>query len=185
MIHCAGCGYPEDTHDPGTRKCHPATGDKNGRRGTFRVPPPVDRSTWQEIVKRDVAARFAAIEAARAPYVPPPPPRPPQVPARAPHGLGEVAGYQGRQAVGLGRAAIAAGWRVAAYYARGADGEEMSAVKLARGDLQAVAVWRRAAGNIGKRSGWSADVAFGWRIGTMPARINHTDLERLINDLPD
>lgn len=180
MIHCAACGYPRDTHDPDGR-CHPATGDKNGRRGKWREPPPVDYSTWEVIIARDARARFAAIEEARKPYEPPVI-LPPQVVARAPHNAGEVAGYQGRQAVGLGRKARGLGWTVTAEYSRAGDGTEGSYLKLAKGPLRAVATWLRKPGNIGRMSGWSADVAFAWRsdVERFPVRINHTDLEDLI-----
>lgn len=179
-MRCAACGYGDELHEFGTRRCPPETADKNGRRGRFRVPDPPDTRTWQQRIKDASAARAQAIEDARRPYVPEVVP-PPQVPARAPQGPGEFAGYGGRQAVGLGKAAAAAGWRVAAFYARSHDGEEMCAVKLAKDDLRAVATWTRKAGNIGKASGWGADIAYGWRLGTMPARINHTDLEKIIN----
>lgn len=106
---------------------------------------------------------------------------PPQVPARPPAGPGELAGYRGRQALGMGRAAAAAGWTLAAYYARAHDGEEMSAIKMLRGALRAVATWTRPAGNIGKSSGWRADVAYGWIEGSMPQKVNHTDLEGYLN----
>ncbi len=134
-------------------------------------------------MRGDCRARFAAMELARAPYVPDVV-LPPQVRARPPYGRGEVACYQGKQAAGLGRAAAARGWSVGARYWRAHDGAEGCAVSLRRTDLAAVATWSRKAGNIGALSGWSADVAYGWRIGTMPARINHTNLvEMITNDV--
>lgn len=153
---------------------------RQGKYKPLKLAPP-DHSTWREILARDTAARHAAYDAQNAPYESPIV-LPPQVPARPPAGPGEVAGYGGHQALGLGRKAAAAGWRVAAFYARAADGSELSAVKLARDDLAAVATWRRAPGKQGSGSGWSADVAYGWRLGTMPVKINHTDLERFIDE---
>lgn len=144
------------------------------------APAPYDRSTWREILARDTALRHAVYDAERAPHESPIV-LPPQVPARPPLGGAEVASYRGRQALGLGGAAAAAGWRADAFYARAADGAELSAVKLARDDLRAVATWRRAAGKQGSKSGWSADVAYGWRLGTMPAKITHTFLEEFVN----
>lgn len=180
-MRCASCGYDRSTHDAVTLKCAIETADRNGRRGSFKVPPAPDCTLWRDIITRDVRARFQAIEDARKPYVPEVVP-PPQVPARAPHGPGELAGYGGRQAVGLGRSAVAAGWSASAHYWRAADGTEGCAVRLARDDLRAVATWTRAAGKIGAASGWKADVGYGWRVGTLPAKLNHTDLERVISE---
>lgn len=169
VMHCATCGYGPEWHEGPTLKCP-------GQPGKWRDPPPVDRSTWREIIARDSAARQAVIDVARRPYVPVVVP-PPQVPARPAAGPSEMARYQGRQALGVGRRAAAAGWTVAAYYARSHDGTELSAVKMYRGALRAVATWTRPAGNIGKLSGWRADVAYGWINGSMPQKVNHTDLE--------
>jgi hypothetical protein len=174
MTHCGGCGYLARWHEGPELRC---PGLKTKR---WQDPPPVDRSTWREILARDTAMRHAVYDARSAPHEPEII-LPPQVPARAPHGPGEIAGYQQRQALGLGRKAAASGWRVTAHYAMAADGAELSAVRLARDDLRAVATWRRAPGKVGSKSGWSADVAYGWRLGTMPAKINHTDLERFID----
>lgn len=167
------CGYLLDDHEPVSSRCPLA---KTGR---FRRPPPDDPALWPEIIRRDVAARFAKIEADRAAYVPPVV-VPPQVPARHPAGPGEFASYQGKQAAGLGRAASQRGWAVAAYYWRAGDGTEGCAVKLRREDLRAVATWKRKPGSIGKLSGWEADNAYGWRLGTLPVVISHTMLLEMI-----
>lgn len=106
--------------------------------------------------------------------------RPPLIPARRPLGPAEIAGYQGKQAVGLGRAAAARGWLVEASYALEADGTEFCAVKLARGDLRAVATWTRPAGRQGGKSGWRAELAYGWQLGTMPVKLDVTKLETII-----
>jgi hypothetical protein len=144
------------------------------RRGSYREAPPQGRYEtrpgWGSIL-------FPVDEVEPAAETPSEPPGPPQVPARPAVGPGELAGYRRRQALGMGCRAAAAGWTVAAYYARSCDGEELSAIKMHRGPLRAVATWTRKAGNIGKSSGWSADVAFGWIDGFMPKKINHTDLE--------
>lgn len=176
MTRCAACGYGPEWHEPVTRKCPPETADKNGRRGRWKDAPPIDRSTWREIIARDSAVRQAVIDETRRPYVPVVVP-PPQVPARPVATAAELAGYGGRQALGMGRKAVAAGWAVMAFYARRHDGEEMCAVKMRRGPLRAVATWTRKPGNIGKSSGWSVDVAYGWINGSMPQKVNHTDLE--------
>lgn len=181
MNRCAACGYErEPWHEFGTDRCPPETADKNGRRGRFRPSPEPDLALWPEIIRRDVAARFAAIEAARVVHVPDPA-LPPQVSARPPYGPGEFASYQGRQAAGLGRAASAAGWTVRAWYWRAADGTEGCAVSMSRGDLRAVATWTRPPGKLGGTSGWATDAAYGWRLGTMPATINTTDLGRIFS----
>jgi hypothetical protein len=167
---CAGCGYVH-------------TGNCPNQRGKYRGPEPIDTADYREIMARDAAARFAEIEAARRPYVRPVVPAP-QVPARAVAAPSEIAGYQGKQAVGLGRGAVAAGWTVVAEYWRGHDGGEGCAVKLARPPLRAVATWTRKPGQVGKLSGWSADVAYAWRddVERVPTKINHTDLERIMFD---
>lgn len=151
--------------------------------GVFRDPPPIDTAEYRQIMARDAAARFAEIEAARRPYVRPAI-SPPQVPARAVAAPCELAGYQGKQAIGLGRRAVAAGWTVAAEYWRGHDGGEGCAVKLAKPPLRAVATWTRKPGQVGKLSGWAADVAYAWRedVERVPMKINHTDLERIMFD---
>lgn len=175
---CAGCGYDVTTHDPdGT--CHASTADKNGRRGKFRDAPPDGPGDWREIMRRDYLARVAKYEAERAAYAPIVVP-PPQVPARPPAGPGEFAGYQGRQAVGLGRKAAAAGWAVEARYWRAHDGTEGCAVRMARDDLYAVATWSRKPGKQGSRSGWEADIAYGVRRGDAPVKLTHTQLEGVV-----
>jgi hypothetical protein len=109
---------------------------------------------------------------------------PPQVVARSPLAPGEFAGYQGKQAVGLGRKAIERGWDVAPWYWRAHDGSEGCAVALSRGPLRAVATWKRKAGSQGKGSGWGADVAYAWRTdaNAFPTQIGHTQLEGLISE---
>ncbi len=94
----------------------------------------------------------------------------------------EFAGYGGKQARGLGRAATAAGWRVNAVYWRAADGAEGCAVQLAKGPLRAAATWKRKAGHPNPKTGWSTDVAYAWRVDVerFPTKLTHTDLERLI-----
>lgn len=176
--HCDRCGYLREYHQVVTLRC-PADGGGYAKTVGWRDSPPLDTSDWQTIIRREAQARQEAYAAARAPYVSPVVP-PPLIPARAPQGPSELAGYQGRQAMGLGRAAIEAGWRVAAFYWLAGDCTEGCAVKLQRDDLRAVATWRRAAGSIGKTSGWSADVAYGWRVGTIPAKVNHTDLKSFL-----
>lgn len=185
MTRCAGCGYARDTHDPGTLKCHPLTGDKNGRRDTFKDPPPIDTSSWREIMAREAAARRQAIEDARKPYEPVVIP-PPLVPARPPLGPAEYAtSNRGLSAVKLGRLAMARGWDISPWYWLAHDRSEGCALRLARGTLRAVALWSRPASAAGGTAGWKAEYAYAWRTDVaerLPAKLNITDLERLIHD---
>lgn len=176
---CAGCGYRGAWHEPATGKCPPETADKSGRRGQWKDAPPVDPSTWREIMRRDYLARMAAYDEAHAAYEPVVVP-PPLIRARAPQGPEEIAGYQGRQAIGLGRKAAAAGWATEARYWRVHDGSEGCAVRLQKGDLYAVATWKRKAGKGGTKSGWEADIAYGVRRGDAPVKLTHTQLEGVI-----
>ena len=178
-MHCAGCGYPSQYHEIGTQKCPKETETSNGRRGKWRDPPPIDRTDFRGIMRRDWLARQAVYEAAHTPYVPVVVP-PPRVPARPPRSALEIAGYQGRQAVGLGRRATAAGWLVEAAYAVRHDGEEFCAVRMQRGDLYAVATWTRPANKAGTNSGWGGDIAYGVKRGDMPVKLTHTQLEGVI-----
>jgi hypothetical protein len=146
------------------------------RLGKLKQPePPVQRRDWfgMSMPVLEVKAEKVVLDE---------PLGPPQVTARPPYGPGEIAGYQGKQAVGLGRRAAAAGWTVSAHYWRAADGVEGCAVRMARDDLRAVATWKRPRGKIGAKSGWGADVAYGWRLGTLPAKLSHTDLERIFRE---
>lgn len=180
MTHCAGCGYPRAYHAVGSLRC-PVVNSVGKQVGKWRTPAPRDETLWREIMRRDARARERAYVEANRPYVPETV-LPPKVPARAPRDATELASYQGRQAVGLGRRAAAVGWKVAAYYWRAGDDHEGCAVKLRRDDLRAVATWKRAPGGAGKSSGWGTDVAYAWRLGDMPTKLNHTDLERLFDD---
>lgn len=180
-MRCRSCGYLESTHDA-ARRCHAATADKNGRRGTFSpAPPDAPDIGWRKIMELEAAARRAESDHARAVYVPPVV-EPPMVPARSPMGPGEIAGGGGKkQATKLGRQAIDAGWLVEAVYWRAADGTEGCALRLAGpGQMRAVATWARDGGKAGTLAGWSADIAYAWRPGEMPAKINHTALADLL-----
>lgn len=178
-MRCASCGYGAEWHELGTQKCPIETADRNGRRGRWKDAPPIDHSDYRTIMRRDWLARQAAYEALHAPYVPVVIP-PPRIPARSPNGPHELAGYAGRQAIGLGRKAVAAGWRVTAHYAMRHDGEEFCAIKMQRADLFAVATWTRKPGKQGGKSGWEADIAYGVRRGDAPVKLTHTQLEGVI-----
>lgn len=169
---CGRCGYAREYHDGETARC---PGLKRGQ-WMDAVPPEV--ITWREIMRRDVLARAAEHVAANAPYVSPLVVAP-LVRARRPQSLAEIAGYQGRQALGIGRAATSAGWHVAGMYAMAGDGREISALTMHHGDMRAAATWLRAAGLAGTKSGWSADVAYAWRTGEMPRKVTHTDIEAI------
>lgn len=178
-VHCGGCGYEPQWHKPVTGHC---PGPEGGylKTVTWQFPPLPDATPWREIMRRDYLARVAEYEAAHAPYVPPAPAPPPRVPARPVRAATEIAGYQGRQAVGLGRKAVAAGWAVEAHYWRAHDGVEGCAVRMQKGDLYAVATWARPAAQAGGRSGWAADIAYGVKRGEMPVKLTHTQLEGVI-----
>lgn len=179
-VHCASCGYGPEWHErTGEHRCPPETADKNGRRGRWRTPDPPERLLWRDVMRRDWLARQAAHDAAYAPYEPEVV-RPPLVPARAPQGPGELAGYGGRQALGLGRKAAAGGWAVEAHYWMTHDGTEGCAVRLTRDDLYAVATWSRKPGKVGSKSGWEAQDAYGVRRGDAPVKLTHTQLEGVI-----
>jgi hypothetical protein len=177
---CAGCGYARQWHELGTFKCPKETANKNGARGKWRDPLPIDMTDFRGIMRRDWLARQAAYDQASAvtePEVVPPP----LIPARWPAGPHELAGYQGRQAVGMGKRAVAAGWMVQARYWQAHDGTEGCAVSMRTDDLYAVATWKRAAGKAGTTSGWGADIAYGVKRGTMPIKMTHTELERVFD----
>lgn len=179
-MHCASCGYVEAIHDLGTRRCPIETADKNGRRGTFRAPPPPGPASWREVVAADFAARRAADEAAARPYEPPPPPL---IAARPPTGPAEYAmSNRGMSAVKLGRKAREAGWHVEPWYWMAHDGAEGCALRLAKGPLRAVALWKRKAADVGGASGWQTDTVYGWRtdVERFPTKMTHTDLEGLL-----
>lgn len=147
------------------------------RQGKYKAPAePEPRRMWFGLSVPDLTPAPVEDEPAVS--------GPPQVPARPPCGPGEFAGYQGKQAVGLGKKALSRGWNVAAWYWRAFDGAEGCAVALSLGPLRAVATWKRKAGNQGSKSGWGADVAYAWRIDVeaFPAAIGHTVLERLISE---
>jgi hypothetical protein len=178
--HCAACGYGRHFHEGDDLRCPAATADKNGRRGSWRDAPPPGPASWDEVIRRDIAERLGRELAERAKAregaLPPPPPI---IPARPPAGPGEIAGYGGKQALGMGRKAAADGWAVAARYWMTHDRSEGCALMLRRGNLYAVATWTRKPGKAGTKSGWSADVAYGVQAGALPIKITHTYLEGL------
>lgn len=155
--------------------------DTQLRHGKYRTPPPVDTASWAEIMQRESAARRAADDELKRPYVPEVV-HPPVIAARPPSSADEYAGYRGKQAVGLGRLATAAGWTVEPAYWRAHDETEGCAVRLSKGPLRAVATWTRPAGRRGSRTGWAVDVAYAWRtdVQRFPMKITHTELGKLI-----
>lgn len=168
--HCAGCGYRQSFHGvDGT-----CPGLKTKR---FEEPGPIDRATWREIMRRDRAAANR-VEPVHVPVAA----LPPQVRPREPQHAGEIAGWQGKQAVGFGRKAIAAGWAVEPWYWRAGTGAEGCAVCISKDAARAVATWSRGPGMVGKTSGWATDVAYGWRIdvGRFPMKLTLTELEGLL-----
>lgn len=172
--HCAGCGYDRVFHGLGNLRCPEAKTAK------FREAVAEPRKEWLGLsVPLSPAELKARAAAADVPVVVS---GPPQVPARPPLDPGEFAGYQRKQAVGLGRQAVAAGWDVRPLYWRSHDGTEGCGVWLVKGVMRAVATWQRKPGKLGAKSGWSADVAYAWRadVERFPTNLNHTDLERFI-----
>jgi len=168
--HCARCGYLLEYHDV-ARRC---PGLKTGK---WVDRDPIDGALWPEILARDVAARMRAIEEARRPYVPVIV-EPPVVCARPPRGAHEFAGYQGRQAVGLGRLAVRCGMDVQPYYWKSGAGVEGCAVKGYRPTIAFVATWERPPGR-----SWGVDIAYVWNPSDRsrgPVKISLTNLEELI-----
>lgn len=183
-MHCASCGYPFRFHDLGTSRCPIETADSAGRRGSWKVPLPADAALYPEIMRRDAERRRREDDEARRPYEAPPPPL---IPARPPQSPREYAtSNRGLSAVKLGRAAQDAGWDVEPWYWKAADGAEGCALRLRKGELRAVATWKRSAANAiaAGTTGWSTDEAYAWRIDVprCPTKMNITDLEKLIND---
>jgi hypothetical protein len=170
------CGYVHDGKCP-------------ARKGKFEPQPPMGEPMRE--YERPVRQATVSMWADDPGGVPSEPvaavdviaPAPPRVPARAPAGPTEIAGYGGKQAVGLGRRAAAAGWNVEARYWVAGDGTEGCAVRLACGELRAVATWQRKAPYAGTGSGWGADVAYAWRVDVdaVPTKLNHTELERIMD----
>jgi hypothetical protein len=153
------------------------------RQGSFRTPDPEpERVDWYGMSVAPAAS--AEIEELGRQLALADAVRPPQVAARPPAGPGEVpGGTRKAAAVKLGRAARAAGWLVEPLYWRAADGTEGCMLRLAREPgLRMVALWKRKAGNVGALTGWSVDVAYGWRVGSeaFPTKLGHADVERLL-----
>jgi len=146
------------------------------RQATFREPAPPDaRREWFGLLVPVIEAAEHEVVVERV--------APPLVPARPPLAATEFASTnRGMSAAKLGRKARELGWDVEPSYWVGFDGSEGCAVKFAKGELRAVALWRRAAADAGKLTGWKTDVAYAWRMGAgrYPTKVTHTDLERLI-----
>lgn len=173
-MHCASCGYPEAYHDLGTQRCPRETADRNGRRGTFKAPPPPAlRHPW--FGGPPAPQRVAAEPAGPTP--------PPLVPARPPLSPAEYStSNRGMSAVRLGRKALDLGWDVSPWYWQAYDRAEGCALRLSKGPLRAVALWSRPAAEAGKLTGWKTEYAYAWRvdIGRAPTRMTLTELEGLI-----
>lgn len=162
--HCAGCGYLHVYHGAPDLRC-PDTKTK-----TFQVRPPLDRSTWREIMRRDFLVRQAVYDEARKPYAPPVA-TPPLVPARYTQALDEIA----PRAMPLGMQAAALGWTVDPWYWQWADGTEVSALVMQRDELRALARWH------GRP--WKSDGAYAWRAGEFPQAVGVVRLTQLIKEL--
>lgn len=204
-MRCGACGYDRAEHDaagkcplcacgelpelhggipwivpacPGGRRSKTTGLALLLRQATFRPPEPeVARRNWfgllVPVIERDEPAEVDEVR----------PHLPPRVPARPPQGPHEFAGAGGgRQGSKLGRAAVALGWHVEAFYWQAADGAEGCAARFAKGALRAVALWSRKAEAAGTKTGWKAEGAYAWRtdVARFPTKVTHTDLERLI-----
>jgi hypothetical protein len=163
------------------------------RAGKFKSAPEVGQPDWRAKRYADVdtaracfplKTEWQAIAAQRAMDVLRAAP-PPLVPARAPRSAVEYAGHQGKQAVGLGRKARAAGWYVEPVYWRAADGSEGCAARLMHrdGTRRAVATWKRPADRAGTKAGWAVDLAYYWVTDgrNFPTRMTHTELEMIFS----
>lgn len=209
---CRKCGYFDGDHELGTRKCPvcacgatpaehapncpgKAPSEATGllptlRRGTFDPAPAREEPAWRPgphaaaaaaLVCFPMRSEWQAIAAKMAADVVRS--LSPQVVARAPQGPSEIAGAGSKkQATKLGRAAVAAGWQVESAYWRAGDGTEGCALRLARGDVRAVALWQRKPGNVGSLVGWSAAEAYVWRLGVpgFPTKIAHAEVDDLL-----
>jgi hypothetical protein len=148
--HCGRCGYLKEFHDL-ARRC------PGMKTGTWKLRDPIDGALWPEILARDIARQMRMVEeVARADVEVIT--KPPMVVARPPLQPSEFAGYQGRQAVGIGRLAIAKGMDIAPYYWCSGVGVHGCAVKGYRPGLAFVATWKRKP----KVKGWSFDIAYAW-----------------------
>ena len=156
------------------------------RRGRYEQaddgPAPIEERVARIIscITRNLPPVLQAAQLAEPEYLVPV--REPMVFARPPANGLEIAGYGGKQAVGLGRAGQERGWFPIALYWRAADGEEGCGVWLSRQDLRALATWKRPSTKAGTKSGWAVDIAYAWRVGsgTFPFKITHTALEGLL-----
>ncbi len=199
--HCGRCGYLTEYHAV-ARRC------PGLKTGTWVDRDPIDRTTWREILARDLKARTLAyqIDPNTARNGPPAAylklmqravrivtgveqptttdafAAKPMVVARPPSNATEFASYGGRQAAGLGRLAARMGMEVAPYYWKSAEGAEGCAVKGHGPMLAFVATWRRKERPVSGLSGWSGDIAYAWvpGAGKIPAKVGHEELERIV-----
>jgi hypothetical protein len=133
------------------------------RRGSFRERPgPAPTADW-------FGLRVPIIEApAEVDHSPPPPPL---VPARLTVSPDEIA----PRALKLGAVAAADGWCVVPWYWRAADRTDASVLVMRRGELRAVAYWKRAPGAAWKTGGGQA-----WRIGDWPRRASIAAIAKIV-----
>lgn len=180
-----GCGAPAVEHDGRAKwlgePCPGRRSKTSGewlllRQATFREPEPAPaRREWFGLLVPVIESAPREAEPVAV--------APPLVPARPPLAPTEFASTnRGMSAVKLGRKARELGWHVEPSYWVAGDRSEGCAVKFAKGELRAVALWRRPAADAGKLTGWKTDVAYAWRTdaGRFPTKITHTQLEGLI-----
>ena len=168
--HCARCGYLIEYHDVAKR----CPGMKTA---AWQDRDPIDRTPWREILQRDAELRAEAIKQARMPYVAPVI-APPLISPRPPQGPHEFAGYRGKQAVGLGRRAVACGMDVAPFYGKRADLVDWCAVKGHRSREWAfVAEWERKPG-----ASWAFELAYAWPTdgSRVPLGVGYAELLEMI-----
>lgn len=168
--HCplCACGKLPGEHVDGVCPGKPLTAAGHPprlRRGSFREQPgPAPTAEWFGLQVPIIEAPVVDDHA---------PPPPPLVPARLTVSLDEIA----PRAVKLGETAAGAGWFVVPWYWHEADRTDASVLVMRRGELRAVAYWRRAPGVAWKTAGGQA-----WRIGDWPRRASITAIAKIVAD---
>lgn len=155
VMHCPGKG-------PGTSGRPPKL-----RRGSFREPspPPPYRlhagGFYVPVLEDEPPVAYTSVLE-------------PRVPLRDTYALSEIA----PRAMGLGKAAAALGWAVDPLYGVTGLGVEVSALRMRRSELRALASWERPEGG-----SWKASGGWGWRVGEPPVAVGVTQLGKTIREL--
>jgi len=129
------------------------------RQGKLRAPAPPEvyrlhaSGAYVPVVEPEAAPEPLAVE--------------PRVPLRDTYALDEIS----KQAMTLGKLAAAAGWAVDPLYGVTGAGVEVSALRMRRGDLRALASWERAPGG-----SWRTAGGWGWLQGGRPVALGVKEL---------